>query len=302
MADFEDALSPTWDERGRRPGPSRDAVRRRLDLPDRWEGVPPQRADRHARLRPRGWHLAERHVLVDGAPISRQPVRLRARTSSTTPRELLERGSGPVLLPAQAGEPPRGAALERRLRRRPGARSAIPRGTIRATVLIETILAAFEMDEILYELRDHAAGLNAGRWDYIFSIIKKFRTAPRVRAARPRAGDDGGAVHARLHASCWCRPATGAARTPSAAWRRSSRPGATRRSTSALAKVREDKERESRRRLRRHLGRPSRPGAGRERGLRPASSASGRTRRSALATRSSSAPAELLDVACRAAA
>ena len=65
-------------------------------------------------------------------------------------------------------------------------RLGIPRGTIRATVLIETILAAFEMDEILYELRDHSAGLNAGRWDYIFSVIKKFRAPARVRAARPR--------------------------------------------------------------------------------------------------------------------
>ena len=83
----------------------------------------------------------------------------------------------PVLLSAQAREPSRGPALERRLHPRPGA-LGIPRGTIKATVLIETILAAFEMDEILYELRDHAAGLNAGRWDYIFSIIKKFRNRP----------------------------------------------------------------------------------------------------------------------------
>ena len=75
----------------------------------------------------------------------------------------------------------------------------IPRGTIRATVLIETILAAFEMDEILYELREHSAGLNAGRWDYIFSVIKKFRAPRRLRAARPVGGDDDRAVHARLH-------------------------------------------------------------------------------------------------------
>ena len=67
----------------------------------------------------------------------------------------------------------------------PRRRSAIPRGTIRATVLIETILAAFEMDEILYELREHAAGLNAGRWDYLFSAIKKFRTSPRAAVAGP---------------------------------------------------------------------------------------------------------------------
>ena len=121
----------------------------------------------------------------------------------------------------------------------------IPRGSIKATVLIETILAAFEMDEILYELREHSAGLNAGRWDYIFSVIKKFRERG-LRAPRPRPGDDGGAVHARLHRPARPAPATGAARTRSAAWPRSSPRAATRRSTrSALAKVREDKERES---------------------------------------------------------
>ena len=81
----------------------------------------------------------------------------------------------------------------------PRTRSAIPRGTIRATVLIETIPAAFEMDEILYELREHATGLNAGRWDYLFSFIKKFRERPGVRAPRPRAGDDDRPVHAGVH-------------------------------------------------------------------------------------------------------
>ena len=75
----------------------------------------------------------------------------------------------------------------------------LPRGTIKVTVLIETILAAFEMEEILYELRDHIAGLNAGRWDYMFSIIKKFRNQPGLRLPRSRAGDDDVAVHARLH-------------------------------------------------------------------------------------------------------
>ncbi len=77
----------------------------------------------------------------------------------------------------------------------------IPQGTIKATVLIETILAAFEMDEILYELREHSAGLNCGRWDYIFSCIKKFRNDPRFPPARSRAGDDDDALHARLFAA-----------------------------------------------------------------------------------------------------
>ncbi len=78
----------------------------------------------------------------------------------------------------------------------------IPQGTIKATVLIETILAAFEMDEILYELRDHAAGLNCGRWDYIFSFIKKFRNRAEFAAARPGAGDDDHALPARATRGC----------------------------------------------------------------------------------------------------
>ena len=77
----------------------------------------------------------------------------------------------------------------------------VPHGSVRATVLIETILAAFEMDEILYELREHAAGLNAGRWDYIFTLIKRFRDDPAMVLPGSRPGDDGRAVHARLHAA-----------------------------------------------------------------------------------------------------
>ena len=108
----------------------------------------------------------------------------------------------------------------------------IPRGTIRATVLIETYPAAFEMEEILYELREHSAGLNAGRWDYLFSVIKKFRTRGRdFLLPGPQLGDDDRAVHARLHRAAGLAPATSAARTRSAAWRRSSRAGATPRST-----------------------------------------------------------------------
>jgi malate synthase len=79
----------------------------------------------------------------------------------------------------------------------------VPHGSVRATVLVETILAAFEMEEILYELRDHAAGLNAGRWDYIFSAIKKLGTRVDARSSRPRAGHDDRAVHARRTPSCW---------------------------------------------------------------------------------------------------
>ena len=176
MADFEDSNSPTWDNMvdGQvnlmRRGRPHDRVRR----PER-QGVPRwTRRPRRCCVRPRGWHLDEKHVLVDGEPVSGSLFDFglyffhnAQRAARARPRALL--------LPAQDGEPPRGAALERRLRRWRRTRSASPRGTIRATVLIETILAAFEMDEILYELRDHSAGLNAGRWDYIFSAIKKFQ-------------------------------------------------------------------------------------------------------------------------------
>ena len=100
----------------------------------------------------------------------------------------------------------------------------MPHGTIRATVLIETILAAFEMDEILYELRDHSAGLNGGRWDYIFSFIKKLRQRHRDSCCPIAAQVTmDGAVPARLLASCSSRPATAAARSRWAAWPRSSR-------------------------------------------------------------------------------
>ena len=153
------------------------------------------------------------------------------------------------------------------------------------------------MDEILYELRDHAAGLNAGRWDYIFSIIKKFRDRPELRAAGPRPGDDGRAVHARLHPAA--RPDLPSPRRPrdrrhvgvhpepprAGGHRQRAGPGP--RGQGARG----------RRRVRRDLGGPSRPRAGRGRGLRPASSATGRTRRSGCARTSRSTPADLLDVA-----
>ena len=98
---------------------------------------------------------------------------------------------GPVLLPAQDGEPPRGAPLERRLRPRAGGARASRAAPSRRPCSSRRILAAFEMDEILYELREHSAGLNCGRWDYIFSFIKKLRKRPELRPARPRAGHDG---------------------------------------------------------------------------------------------------------------
>ena len=176
MADLEDALSPTWPNVVGGQAALIEAVRRRLTF---------ESGDRSYRLndriatlvvRPRGWHLDEGHVLVDGRPVSASLFDFGLFLFHNG-RELLERGSGPYLyLPKLESH------LEARLWNEvflaAQAALGIPRGSIRATVLIETILAAFEMDEILYELREHAAGLNAGRWDYLFSAIKKFRSRP----------------------------------------------------------------------------------------------------------------------------
>ncbi len=198
MADLEDANAPTWANMVEGQVNLADAVRGTLELtgPD---GREYRLADETATLlvRPRGWHLPERHVLVDGAPMSASLFDFGLAFFHNA-REQLERGTGPYFyLPKLESH------LEARLWNDvfvwSQERLGIPRGTIRATVLIETILAAFEMDEILYELREHSAGLNAGRWDYIFSVIKKFRAPPRVRPARPRPGHDDRAVHARLH-------------------------------------------------------------------------------------------------------
>ena len=150
-------------------------------------------------LRPRGWHLDERHLHGRRPAGRRRRSSTSGSTSSTTPP------SCSTAAAARTSTCRRWRATSRRgcgttCSTTPSRRSGIPHGTIRATVLIETIPAAFEMEEILYELREHAAGLNAGRWDYLFSIIKNFRDARRrVRAARPRRGDDDRAVHARLH-------------------------------------------------------------------------------------------------------
>src|SRR4051812_40855374 len=177
MADFEDALSPPWSNLIAGQLNCREAVRRTLDYtsPD---GKQYRLADQLATLvvRPRGWHLDEKHVQVEGEPMSASLFDFGLYFFHNA-RELLARGSGPYFyLPKLENH------LEARLWNDVFDLSqdalGIPRGTIRATVLIETVLAAFEMDEILYELRDHAAGLNAGRWDYLFSIIKNFRDRP----------------------------------------------------------------------------------------------------------------------------
>jgi malate synthase len=175
MADFEDALSPTWSNVVDGQAALIDAVRRRLAF-DSPEGKSYRLNDTIATLlvRPRGLHLDEAHVLVDGEPISASLFDFGLYLFHNG-RELLDRGSGPYFY-----LPKLESRLEARLwndvfvAAQEGA--GLAHGSIRATVLIETILAAFEMDEILYELRNHAAGLNAGRWDYLFSCIKKFRS------------------------------------------------------------------------------------------------------------------------------
>jgi malate synthase len=172
MADFEDALSPTWQNVVDGQANLMDAVRRQLAFTSA-DGKQYRLNAQVATLvvRPRGWHLVERHVLVDGEPVSASLFDFGLYFFHNA-RELLERGSGPYFyLPKLEGH------LEARLWddvfSLAQAELGVPHGSIRATVLIETVLAAFEMEEILYELRDHAAGLNAGRWDYIFSVIKK---------------------------------------------------------------------------------------------------------------------------------
>jgi malate synthase len=178
MADFEDSHSPTWI--GTLDGQInvRDAVDGTIDYlqPDTGKHYKLNPDVATLIVRPRGWHLEEKHLLVDGQPMSASLFDF-GLTFFHNARKLIDKGSGPYFyLPKLEGH------LEARLWNDvfQFAQHAlgIPAGTVRATVLIETILAAFEMDEILYELRDHAAGLNCGRWDYIFSFIKRFRNRP----------------------------------------------------------------------------------------------------------------------------
>jgi malate synthase len=178
MADFEDSNSPTWANVINGQINLRDAVAGTISFTDPESGKQYQLGKRPATLivRPRGWHLPEKHVLVDGAAISGALFDFAVYLANNH-EQLRRRGTGPYFyLPKMESH------LEARLWNDVFnvAQDAlgIPRGTIKATVLIETILAAFEMDEILHELRDHIVGLNCGRWDYIFSFIKKFRLDP----------------------------------------------------------------------------------------------------------------------------
>lgn len=177
MADFEDANSPTWANNIQGQINLRDAVNRTLTFTSP-EGKHYQLKSKTATLvvRPRGWHLPEKHVLVDGKPISASLFDFGLYFFHNA-RNLIKKGTGPYFyLPKMESH------LEARLWNDVFCFAedalSIPKSTIRATVLIETLPAAFEMDEILYELRDHSSGLNCGRWDYIFSFMKKLREKP----------------------------------------------------------------------------------------------------------------------------
>ncbi len=174
MADFEDSNTPTWDNQVQGQINIRDAVRRKITFASP-EGKHYKLNDTNATLlvRPRGWHLDEKHVVIDGKAISGALFDFGLYFFHNA-KERVKQGSGVYLyLPKLESH------LEARLWNDAFVFSqkeiGVAQGTVKATVLIETILASFEMDEILYELREHSAGLNCGRWDYIFSCIKKFR-------------------------------------------------------------------------------------------------------------------------------
>src|SRR5829696_4837510 len=175
MTDFEDANCPTWHNMLESQTNLRDAVNQTISFDDPETGKHYEVGDNPAVLiaRPRGWHLTEKHMLVDGKPVSGSLFDFGLYFFHNA-QDLIDRGSGPYFyLPKLQSY--REARLWNDVFAFAQDALGIPRGTVRATVLIETLPAAFEMDEILYELRDHASGLNAGRWDYIFSAIKTFR-------------------------------------------------------------------------------------------------------------------------------
>jgi malate synthase len=243
MADFEDSLSPTWQNVVEGQANLIDAVRRQLEYRSP-EGKEYRLDERTATLlvRPRGWHLVERHATIGDVPVSASLFDFGLYFFHNAD-ELVKRGTGPYFyLPKLESH------LEAQLWNRAFELAqdvlGISRGTIRATVLVETIAAAFEMDEILWELRDHAAGLNAGRWDYIFSIIRLLPSGGAVLPDRSQITMDVPFMRAYtdlLVATCHLRGANAiggmAAYIPS---RRDEEVNRV-----ALDKVREDKEREA---------------------------------------------------------
>ena len=178
MADFEDALSPTWS----------NVVEGQINLIDRWDGqvdfTDPKSGKHYALgvepailiIRPRGWHLEEAHIHVDGAPVAGAFVDFGLYMFHNA-RKTLDKGAGPYFYLPKL-ESHQEARLWNDVFVQAQETLGLPVGTIKATVLIETLPAAFEMDEILYELREHIVGLNCGRWDYIFSFVKVLRNNP----------------------------------------------------------------------------------------------------------------------------
>jgi malate synthase len=243
MADFEDANSPTWENVVQGQANVRDAVRREITLDTAEKSYRLNDEIATLIIRPRGWHLPERHHTIDGEPVSGSLFDF-GLVMFHNARELLERGSGPYFYLPKL-ESHREARLWAEAFALAESELDLPHGSIRCTVLIETILAAFEMDEILYELRDYGCALNAGRWDYIFSCIKKFRTRNWVLPDRVQVTMAVPFMHAYtelLVRTCHRRGAHAiggmAAFIPS---RKDPEVNAV-----ALGKVREDKERESR--------------------------------------------------------
>ena len=247
LADFEDANTPLWENMITGQLHLCDALDRTIDFTsDEGKAYRLRPDDELATIvvRPRGWHLDEKHVLVDGQRVSGSLFDFALYFFHCAQRQL-DKGKGPYFYLAKME-----SHLEARLWNDifgvAQAALGLPRGTIRATVLIETIPAAFEMDEILYELRDHSAGLNAGRWDYLFSIIKKFRSRGREFVLPERNSVTMTAPFMRAYTELLVKTCHGrgahamggmAAFIPS---RRDPEVNAT-----ALAKVRDDKTRES---------------------------------------------------------
>ena len=177
MADFEDANTPTWRNLIEGQKNLIDAIDRKIDFTSP-EGKAYKLNDKTATLvvRPRGWHLDEKHVLVDGVPMAGAIFDFGLYFFHNAKR-LQKRGTGPYFYLPKL-ESYREARLWNQIFEWSQDELKIPRGTIKATVLVEVITLAFEMDEVLFELKEHSGGLNAGRWDYMFSLIKKFAGRP----------------------------------------------------------------------------------------------------------------------------
>jgi len=199
MADFEDANSPTWDNVRDGQRNVHDAVRRTIELDTGEKQYRLNDETATLVIRPRGWHLLERHHEVDGEPISASLFDFGLVVYNNA-QEQLARGTGPYFYLPKL-ESHEEARLWARAFALAEEELGLPHGSIKCTVLIETILAAYEMDAILYELRDHSCALNAGRWDYIFSCIKKTGAVQRPhrrRTGHPRRRDGRRAAAARL--------------------------------------------------------------------------------------------------------